>query len=628
MPIGPNYNYDLENQQLQQKLQIINAMQANSLKPMEVPTAGAGQVQARVSPLAAIVPALSAYMSSQGRDNIKAQQTELGNRYKDDLVNGLSDFYDKSNGGWKHDQSPGVGEDNSNADISTIAPQDSWNYQAPDQKAAIMAAMGSNHPVLQQMGQAGLASMYSSDPMSQLLGLGNPGGQQPPADVLASGAYTVNGQPGMPAPASGGATPVQGAAAPMQAPGDTGQAPVAPAQAAPQVNPAMMTPAQRLAHYFPMVQPDEARAMLAADRTGKTLAEENAHRGRMIVAGDNIFQPTGPDSVALPQGVVSARTTVKEADAGVADRHDLVTGTDAATGAQVTRTKAQAIGLTGQGDPLLAQLNPADQAQILAYAKQTGDTSLNINMLGKNGQRVQGQVDLSGSGHTGFQSGQAPGLGEEQKARGSALAAQRTQIEDDGNTALSVKARIGELRATSQNFTSGVTTPLKEKLGGLAIALGQDPRDVNARLGNVSDMQAFNKEATQMAFDMVKQLGSREAAAVVNMAVKSSASLGNTPEANKAIMDVMEGMADWKISKQESSQAWADSHNGSLEGFQTYFNKTNPISKYVHTVQATSPQPQGAVGGPSKAQHNPPAAPVSPTVPIPLDQYLKQFGGH
>lgn len=622
MPLGPNYNYDLENQRIQQQQQIINAMQAGALKPMEVPTAGAGQVQAKVNPLAAIMPAIQEALLNKARSGIQAKQDDLAGRYKQDLVDGMNNFYQKSAGGWDHDQTPA----SSDTDITMANPTDSWNYRAPDMKGAIVDAMSSNNPVVQQVGQAGLQQMYRNDPMSQLLGTGmSQAGPTPPQAVLDSGGYTINGQ--APGPqAVGTPTPT----APLSA---APQSPTPGMAARPMPGPGSSID-QRLAYYFPMIPPEQARALYAADPTGKTLAEENAHRGRMITAGDNIFQPTGPGAVQLPVGAVDARTTVKQADASVADQHELVNGTDPNTGAPFTRTKAQAIGLTGQGSgvDLLQQLKPEDREKVLMEAATSGQKQFSIDFMGVNGQRVKGTVDLGG-GQGGYQSGQSPALGAEQKARGDALAAQRTSIDEDAGTAMSIKARISEMRDASQNFQTGATAPLKEKLGSIAIAMGQDPQAVNARLGNISDMQAFNKEATQMAFDMVKQLGSREAAAVVNQAVKSSAQMGNQPGANKAIMDVMEGMADWKIAKQEQAQAWADSHHGSIEGFQTFFNKTNPITKYVHEVKATSPMPMGGAGGPpgpgnAVNQQSAPQAVPRGVTPIPLDEYLKKYGVH
>lgn len=610
MPLGANYNYDLENQRLQQQLSIVNALQANTLKPMEVPTAGAGQVQARVNPLAAMLtPMLSAYLGHKGREAVHAQQDELSARYKDDLVRGIEDFHKKSVGGWTNDRiAP-----SDNADITQVNGSDNWNYQAPDQKAAIMSAMASNHPVLQQLGQAGLAQMYKTDPMSQLLGLGGgPTGPQPPAEVLQSGQYTVNGQ----APGAGNAMP-GGAGAPGGGAGGG--------------MPPMGTLEDRLKHFFPLVPPEQARALLAADPTGKTLAEENAHRGRPIVAGDNLFQQVAPGVVTLPQGAVEARGAVKEADASTADRHELVTATDPATGAPTTRTKAQAIAMTGQGTPsgqeLLAQLHPDDQLKILKGALESGDTVVNVDLPGRHGQRVKGVINLGRGNGNGFVSGQAPALAAEQKGYAESLAKARETIDADADAAMSVKARVQEMRDASQNFTSGNFAPLKEKLGGIAIAMGMDPAAVNSRMGNISSMQMFNKEATQLAFDMVKQLGSREAAAVVNQAIKSNANLENQPLANKGMLDVIEGMADWKMAKQEGAQTWADTHNGSLAGFQTYFNKTSPITKFIHVQQQTSQAPMGATAGPSPVGKQPSgAAPRPAEVPMSIEDYLKKHG--
>lgn len=659
--LGPNYNYDLENQRIQQQQKIIDAMQAGALKPMEVPNAGAGQTQARLNPLAAIMPALQEALLNHARDNAKSKQDELGARYKQDLVDGMQNFYDKSSGGWDHNQTAASPD----TDITMANPTDSWNYRSPDMKGAITDALASNSPVVQQMGQAGLAQMYRNDPMSQFLGLNRgPGGQTPPADVMNGGNYTVNGQPAQqqaptpapnpsaPAPADGSVqtfpvTPPGADPAPAQPPMASGGAALPPSAVG--AGPSgqipggytpqqwmQLSPSQRIAAAYPMVSPTEAMGLLASDPTGKTLAEENAHRSRPVVAGDNIFQPTGVGTFKLPDGVVAARETVKQADASTADQHEIVKVTDPATGAERSMTKAQALGLTGQqsGTDLLSQLKPEDQIAILRNAATSGVKSFAVNMHGANGQLVKGTINLgSGDGQPGFQSGQSPGLAAEQQARGKQLVEQRAQIEDDGNNALSLKARIGEMRQATQNFKSGFGAPWTQKLGEIGIMLGQDPDKVNARMGNIADMQAFTKESTQMAFDMTKTLGSREAAVVVDRAVKAGAGLTNQPEANKAILDVMEGVADWKAAKAQAAQAWADGHNGSIEGFQSYFNKANPITNYIHEVKATSPMPMGGRGGPPGpgqvvTPQSAPAAIPRGTVPVSLDDYLKSQGVH
>lgn len=610
--LGPNYNYDLEKQRLDNRLQIINAMQAQSLKPMELPTAGAGQTQARMSPLAALIPMVQAYAANKARDNVSQKQADLGEHYKQDLVNGMQDFYSKSSGGWDHNVIPASGED-SNADISQVNGSDQWDYRAPDMKGAITGALASNHPVLQQMGQAGLASMYKTDPMSQLLGTGaQQSGPTPPQSVLDSGNYTVGGQ----APTAGGQAPTGAAGAPAAGAG----APPGPGASTD----------QKLSYYFPMVPPEQARALLAADPTGKTLAEENAHRGRPVVAGENILTPTGPGAFKLPEGVIPARTAVKQADAGVEDSHTLVDGADPTTGAPIKMTRGQAIERTGApvGNGLLDRLTPDQRAKVMAYAQSSGESKFNVNFNTPNGV-VRGTVDLNARGGTqGFQSGQAPAVAAEQRSYGESLAKQRDNFDTEGETAMNIKAKIHEMRDATMNFQSGATAPLKEKLGGIAVAMGMDPADVDKRLGSISSMQIFNKEATQLAFDQVKSLGTREAAVVVERAIKANANANNQPVANKAMMDIMEGVADWKLERQSQAQVWAEAHGGSIQGFQTYYNKTNPITKYVKDVSASSPLPMGAPGGVPSAGKPPPAAPIPTTQPVSLDDYLKSHGIH
>ena len=617
MPLGPNYNYDLEKQNLDRRQALLDALQQANLRPLELPTAGPGQVQAKLGPANILAQMAGAVANSYSRSQLQADQQALSDRYKSDLIQGMQDFYGKSAGGWKQtpgqEEVPSIGglDDNGKPIVNNPQPAKTagWDYTPPDMKGAIIQALASNNPMVQQLGQAGLATMYRNDPMSQLLGTGaSQAGPTPPPDVLQSGAYTVNGQP-----AAAAAQPPVGGSAQSGAPG-----PGASIDA-------------KLAYYFPNVDPVQARAMYASDPTGKTLAEENAHRGRIVVAGNNVFVPTGPGSVAVPSGALNAIKAVEQAKADVTNANTFAQDQqDPNTGAKITRTMQQALDLTGggsgfKGQDLLMQMPPDERAKVMMAAITNGLQNFGVDFTLPDGRKVQGEVDLGqrGSGGTGYQSGQSPSLAAEQKAYGEGLAQQRAKIDQDAESALAVKARVNEMRDASQNFQSGALIPMREKLGGIAIALGMDPKDVDQRLGSISSMQMFNKEATQLAFDMVKSLGSREAAAVVTQAVRSNANWENQPQANKGMMDVIEGMADWKLAKQQAASAWADSHNGSLNGFETYFNKTSPITNFIKQTAAASPMP---MGGPAPAAAGP--GRVAPGAPkaIPFDEYLKQHG--
>ncbi len=218
--------------------------------------------------------------------------------------------------------------------------------------------------------------------------------------------------------------------------------------------------------------------------------------------------------------------------------------------------------------------------------------------------------------------GQSTASHAEQEVYGKNLAGYQKDIDEHAIAAQTVKARIGELREASQGFTGGALTPYKEKIGGIMMALGADPDTVTAKIGNVSNMQSFNKEALNLAFDMTKQLTSRPAASEVMLALKANPNLALQPDASKRIMDTIEGMADYQLAKQQSSSEWRAAHNGSIDGFESDWNKNQPIKKYIDFAALNSPTPKG--GTPS----GPGAIPLIPVVkggPVrpPLDSLIK-----
>jgi hypothetical protein len=118
-------------------------------------------------------------------------------------------------------------------------------------------------------------------------------------------------------------------------------------------------------------------------------------------------------------------------------------------------------------------------------------------------------------------------------------------------------------------------------------------------------MQAMNKESLNLAFDMTKQLTSRPAASEVMLALKANPNLALQPDASKRIMDMIEGISDYKLAQQQGAMQWRQ-NKGTLEGFEADWNKNNPITKYVNIAAIKAPMPQGAIGRnePSQSSQN------------------------
>jgi hypothetical protein len=568
MAIMPNYDYDTANADLARRQAIVDRLTAASMQPQ--PFQYQGAVAPRANPLSAVANIVQFLAGQKASDDLSQQRADLTSRYKDDLANGLQQFMRTSNG--YTETTPA----SPNTDVSMAAP--TQVYHPGDQKQAVIDAMASGHPVLQQLGQQMLPTVLRMDPFSKLLQTLSPGqGGNPPG---------------------GGVSPSPDGS-PVPAPGQ----PAASGDA--------------LSRLAPHVDRITAMGLLAADPTGKTLMEAELKNSQPIAGREGGIYTRNPDgSVTLAPGFTAGAKEIALGKNAVENANTLVDTTDPNSGAPVKMTKTQAIAnATGGGEEypgasLIAQIPEADRKALLNDAKQSGQYQFDLKYMLPSGKMLVGPVDLTGASTAhgaqpaasgGFVAGQSPALQAEQKAYGEGLAKTSNDINEAADSAMSVKARLAEMAKATQNFQSGALQPYKGALGSLMIAFGADPANVDKQLGSVSDWQSFNKEATQLAFDRVRQLGSREAAQVVQMAMKNAANDSLQPGANVKIMGVMDGMADWQIARQQAAQAWRDAHHGSLDGFQTYFNQTTPIGPFIEAAQARMPAPKGLPTSPVDA---------------------------
>lgn len=148
-----NYDYDLQGADLQRKQQLIDAMQAASLQPLQT-NQQAGGMTVPISPLEGIAKVAQAYMAKQRGEALKAQKGELAERYKNDLTEGMKNFYETSQG--KDTPSMVLAP---NADGS---PQ--MQHIPGDRRKAIFDALAANHPVLRDLGM----KMLTEEAKSQL----------------------------------------------------------------------------------------------------------------------------------------------------------------------------------------------------------------------------------------------------------------------------------------------------------------------------------------------------------------------------------------------------------------------------------------------------------------------------
>lgn len=96
----------------------------------------------------------------------------------------------------------------------------------------------------------------------------------------------------------------------------------------------------------------------------------------------------------------------------------------------------------------------------------------------------------------------------------------------------------------------------------------------------VASSEEFNKQATALSFNMVKQLGSRESMMAINMASKSNPNVELSPTGGQLLNATTAEAAQREVDKHEymTQQVQAGIPQAQAE---IQFNKQNPISNYV-----------------------------------------------
>lgn len=151
-------------------------------------------------------------------------------------------------------------------------------------------------------------------------------------------------------------------------------------------------------------------------------------------------------------------------------------------------------------------------------------------------------------------------------------------LKDVRNGARSAQDTLSNLDLMSQllqqnpDLTGGTSEALMQ-LKSLASNSGVVDAD------KLSAQQLFQKLGNQVMFAKVKELGGRILQSEITLMRKTVANLGNTPEANKLILEVMRRQEQAKIDNAALADKWVADH-GTIVGFESYlrdYAKEHPI---------------------------------------------------
>lgn len=148
----PTYDYEAEQAALARQMKLAEVMQAQSLQPMG-PTESIGGVAIQKSPLEAIAKVAQALSGQYQQRGVEARRKELGQRYAGELKTGIEDLIGGM--GTQAGQQPPVADESGG---HGGMPFDAAGAQEA-KRAAILRAVGSSHPVLQQLGMSHLTQM-------------------------------------------------------------------------------------------------------------------------------------------------------------------------------------------------------------------------------------------------------------------------------------------------------------------------------------------------------------------------------------------------------------------------------------------------------------------------------------
>jgi hypothetical protein len=155
---APTYDYESEQAAIARQMKLAEIAAAQGAAPMG-PTEMVSGIAVPQSPLQGVAKLVQAYMGRRGIEEAESRRKQLGERYRADLSSGISRFIDGIS--TQPGEQPAQTGNNPSA---YVAPQ---QFSPEDARGArlrtIVEAMGSNHPVLQQLGASQLSQMQKGN---------------------------------------------------------------------------------------------------------------------------------------------------------------------------------------------------------------------------------------------------------------------------------------------------------------------------------------------------------------------------------------------------------------------------------------------------------------------------------
>lgn len=174
---------------------------------------------------------------------------------------------------------------------------------------------------------------------------------------------------------------------------------------------------------------------------------------------------------------------------------------------------------------------------------------------------------------------------EKGKVYGKAFAA----IQDGNSKAGAMEGNIAFMRGL--NVQGGALTPFLAGLGGMAQAIGVDPKTVERLVGvNVADAQAFDASSKELVYNMLGSLGTGVSNVDRDFVEKIVPTLRTTPGATDKLFDYMQAKIDWQKARWLNAFE-ADMAQGGKDVYaplkaDAAWKKANPFTEWMKNPEA------------------------------------------
>ena len=166
------------------------------------------------------------------------------------------------------------------------------------------------------------------------------------------------------------------------------------------------------------------------------------------------------------------------------------------------------------------------------------------------------------------------------------------ELQQQAEAALGVKRSLAEMRNLAQGFDPSSLASAKMTVGSVFQALGVPQETISGYLGNVGDMQAFQKQTASLAIQAVKQISPRATQMEFDRFLRANPNIMMTPEGMKRVIDFMDKAANSTLDRQQAFVEFKRANPSPREwgNFNAYYNQIE--RKKIESGTASSAPPE------------------------------------